>query len=78
MTFSPSPQPDPAASPQPAGSGTFPRPAWWGEHGCRVAGQPGHVCLDVWGRPVEGSHPCVAEARAAMTDLFEQYRAVAS
>lgn len=53
---------------------TFPRPDWWGEHGCREAGQPGHVCLDVWGRPVDGARPCITEQRAAMADLFETYR----
>lgn len=52
----------------------FPRPDWWGEHGCREAGQPGHVCLDVWGRPVDGARPCITEQRAAMADLFETYR----
>lgn len=52
----------------------FPRPDWWGEHGCRHAGQPGHVCLDVFGRALAGGHPCVAEARSAMVDLFEAYQ----
>lgn len=54
------------------------RPDWWGEHGCRHAGETGHVCVDVFGRPpAETRRPCVAEARAAMAELFETYRAVA-
>lgn len=47
---------------------------WWGAKGCRYATEPGHVCLDVFGRPVAGSHPCVAEARSAIRDLFDSYR----
>ena len=53
---------------------SFPRPDWWGEAGCRYDGKPGHVCLDVWGRPLDGSHPCIAECRAAMGDLMDRYR----
>lgn len=49
---------------------------WWGSKGCRFAGRPEHLCLDSFGRPVDGSHPCIAECRAAMADLFDQYRAV--
>lgn len=47
---------------------------WWGSNGCRYDGKPGHVCLDAWGRPVGGSHPCIAESRAAMAELFDRYR----
>lgn len=56
----------------------FPRPEWWGEHGCRHEDETGHVCLDVFGQPpAETRRPCVAEVRAAMAELFETYRAVA-
>lgn len=62
-----------------AAAPSFPRPTWWGESGCRHAGDDGHVCLDVFGGPPAETHrPCVAEARAAMSDLFERYREVAS
>lgn len=50
---------------------------WWGSKGCRWADQPGHVCLDVWGRPLDGTRPCITEQRSAMADLFDAYRAVA-
>ena len=61
------------------GAPLFPRPTWWGESGCRHAGDDGHVCLDVFGGPpAETRRPCVAEARAAMADLFDRYREVAS
>lgn len=53
--------------------------AFWGEDGCRHANDDGHVCLDVFGGPpAETRRPCVAEAKAAMADLFERYREVAS
>lgn len=69
------PLPDPDV-PLASGSGAplWPRPDWWGEHGCRRADDPAHTCLDVNGRPPEHGRPCAAEARAAMADLFRQYR----
>lgn len=57
---------------------TFSPTDWWGSKGCRFAGQPGHVCLDVWGQAAEHSgKPCVMELRAAMRDDMDRIRAVA-
>lgn len=55
---------------------TFSPAEWWGRRGCRFAGQAGHICVDVFGHPLVVGRPCVAEARAAMGDLFATYRAV--
>lgn len=53
----------------------FPRPDWWGEHGCRKADDPSHACLDVHGRPpAAGGGVCATEARAALADLFATYK----
>lgn len=43
-------------------------PSFWGEHGCRFAARPGHVCRTSFGQPIEVGQCCFAEARAALRD----------
>lgn len=56
-----------------AAGATLPRPAWWGENGCRFAAvDPAHVCRDSFGAPLRPGVCCFAEARQALRDEIGQ------